>query len=83
MGMLDLVGNRRRFIIIYFIKFPAHFRTVIERSNQEPTKKYLFPQTESQEYGWISQPLVRSLHKFRTVLLVYFHIKTLLTIPLW
>jgi hypothetical protein len=36
----------------------SHFRTVIERSNQEPTKKYLFPQTESQEYGWISQPLI-------------------------
>jgi len=36
----------------------AHFLKVIERANQEPVKKYTFPQTEAQEYGWISRPLV-------------------------
>ncbi|XP_059156524.1 cilia- and flagella-associated protein 144-like [Physella acuta] len=35
-----------------------HFRQVIKRANQEPVKKYAFPQTESQEYGWISRPLI-------------------------
>ncbi|GFO41508.1 protein fam183a-like [Plakobranchus ocellatus] len=36
----------------------SHFLKVIERANQEPVKKYSFPQTEAQEYGWISRPLV-------------------------
>jgi len=36
----------------------THFLKVIERANQEPVKKYSFPQTEAQEYGWISRPLV-------------------------
>jgi|ERR1711860_7643 len=36
----------------------SHFLKVIERANQEPVKKYAFPQTEAQEYGWISSPLI-------------------------
>ncbi len=36
-----------------------HFLYIIRRGQLEPTKKYSEPQTESQEYGWISSPLVR------------------------
>ncbi|XP_069126557.1 cilia- and flagella-associated protein 144-like [Argopecten irradians] len=36
----------------------SHFKKVIERANQEPVKKYAFPQTEAQEIGWITQPLI-------------------------
>ncbi|CAI9742923.1 Hypothetical predicted protein [Octopus vulgaris] len=36
----------------------SHFKTVIKRANLEPVKKYEYPQTESQEIGWITQPLV-------------------------
>lgn len=32
-----------------------------------PTKKYTTPQTEAQEYGWISTPLVRRKRYYRTV----------------
>ncbi|VDI81194.1 cilia- and flagella-associated protein 144-like [Mytilus galloprovincialis] len=35
-----------------------HFLKVINRANQEPVKKYTYPQTESQEYGWITKPLI-------------------------
>lgn len=35
-----------------------HFKSVISRAQQEPTKKYLFPQTEAQEIGWITKPLI-------------------------
>ena len=35
-----------------------HFLEVIKRANLEPTKKYKEPQTESQEIGWITKPLV-------------------------
>jgi len=36
----------------------SNFRSVIARANEVPTKKYLTPQTESQEYGWMTQPLI-------------------------
>ncbi|KAL3867885.1 hypothetical protein ACJMK2_040731 [Sinanodonta woodiana] len=36
----------------------AHFLKVISRANQEPVKKYTYPQTESQEVGWITRPLI-------------------------
>lgn len=41
-----------------FCVFLEHFLKVINRANQEPVKKYTYPQTESQEYGWITKPLV-------------------------
>jgi hypothetical protein len=34
------------------------FLEMIRRANLEPTKKYKAPQTSSQEYGWITTPLV-------------------------
>jgi hypothetical protein len=37
---------------------------MIRRANLEPTKKYKSPQTSSQEIGWITTPLVRSLLSF-------------------
>ncbi|CAL1544259.1 unnamed protein product [Lymnaea stagnalis] len=43
----------------------SHFLDVIKRANQEPVKKYPFPQTESQEYGWISKPLIEHDHNDR------------------
>jgi len=36
------------------------FLTTIHRARLEPTKKYTHPQTESQELGWISTPLLVS-----------------------
>ncbi|CAH8469017.1 unnamed protein product [Dicrocoelium dendriticum] len=35
-----------------------HFLEVLRRAALEPTKKYLEPQTENQEYGWVSHPLM-------------------------
>ncbi|KAA0199032.1 hypothetical protein FBUS_08457 [Fasciolopsis buskii] len=35
-----------------------HFLEVLERAALEPTKRYTEPQTENQEYGWISEPLM-------------------------
>ncbi|KAH8865447.1 hypothetical protein EWB00_009624 [Schistosoma japonicum] len=35
-----------------------HFAEVIRRGALEPSKRYIEPQTENQEYGWISQPLM-------------------------
>ncbi|XP_039668269.1 protein FAM183A isoform X1 [Perca fluviatilis] len=37
----------------------SDFIKAFHRARQEPTKKYAFPQTESQEIGWVSTPLVR------------------------
>ena len=31
--------------------------------HEVPTKKYKFPQTESQEFGWLSQPLLKGGHQ--------------------
>ena len=36
----------------------AQMRKVIQQAHRPPTQKYIFPQTEAQEIGWISQPLV-------------------------
>jgi hypothetical protein len=44
--------------------FSEHFLKVINRANQEPVKKYTYPQTESQEYGWITKPLVSNQTRF-------------------
>uniref|UniRef100_A0A8C6WLY6 Family with sequence similarity 183 member A n=1 Tax=Neogobius melanostomus TaxID=47308 RepID=A0A8C6WLY6_9GOBI len=38
----------------------ANFIQAFHRAQEEPTKKYSMPQTESQEIGWISTPLVRN-----------------------
>ncbi|ESP03596.1 hypothetical protein LOTGIDRAFT_237600 [Lottia gigantea] len=38
----------------------SHFLEVIHRANQEPVKKFDYPQTESQEIGWITKPLLES-----------------------
>lgn len=37
-----------------------HFTAVIKRAHQEPGKKYIYPQTEAQEVGWITRPLIDS-----------------------
>ena len=38
--------------------FTVTMKKIISTSRQPPTKKYTFPQTSSQEIGWISTPLV-------------------------
>lgn len=38
----------------------SNFVEMIKRANLEPTKKYQFPQTSSQEIGWLTTPLVCS-----------------------
>ncbi|KAK7487511.1 hypothetical protein BaRGS_00021213 [Batillaria attramentaria] len=38
----------------------AHFRQVIHQANMEPVKKYKRPQTEAQEIGWITKPLIQT-----------------------
>ncbi|KAL5017198.1 hypothetical protein ScPMuIL_006787 [Solemya velum] len=49
----------------------SHFLKVIKRASQEPVKKYIYPQTEAQEIGWITKPLIdtdrsdRRLHFYR------------------
>ncbi|XP_067928259.1 cilia- and flagella-associated protein 144-like [Watersipora subatra] len=35
-----------------------HFKKIIARANQEPTKKFTTPQTEAQEIGWVTRPLL-------------------------
>lgn len=48
-----------------------HFKKVISRAHLEPVKKYTYPQTEAQEVGWITRPLIdidrsdKRLHHFR------------------
>ena len=37
-----------------------HFREVIKRANEEPVKKYIVPQTEAQEIGWINKLLIET-----------------------
>lgn len=39
--------------------FAADFIKAFHKAREEPTKKYTAPQTESQEVGWISSPLVK------------------------
>ena len=56
---MEMLTEYKLFFLQYIMYFlTAHFLKVIERANQEPVKKYSFPQTEAQEYGWISRPLV-------------------------
>ncbi|XP_042372632.1 protein FAM183A [Plectropomus leopardus] len=38
----------------------SDFIEAFHKARQEPTKKYAMPQTESQEIGWVSTPLVPS-----------------------
>ncbi|XP_034738174.1 protein FAM183A [Etheostoma cragini] len=38
----------------------SDFIEAFHRARQEPTKKYAVPQTESQEIGWVSTPLIPS-----------------------
>jgi hypothetical protein len=35
----------------------SNFRAVIARANEVPVRKYVSPQTEAQEIGWMTQPL--------------------------
>ncbi|XP_029683605.1 cilia- and flagella-associated protein 144 isoform X2 [Takifugu rubripes] len=37
----------------------SDFIKAFHKAREEPTKKYTAPQTESQEVGWISAPLLR------------------------
>ena len=37
----------------------AQFLTVYKHAQEVPTAKYEYPQTEAQEYGWVTKPLVR------------------------
>ncbi|XP_064607105.1 cilia- and flagella-associated protein 144-like [Liolophura sinensis] len=36
----------------------THFLKVIKRAHEEPVRKYANPQTEAQEIGWITRPLI-------------------------
>ncbi|XP_014671650.1 PREDICTED: protein FAM183B-like [Priapulus caudatus] len=36
----------------------SNFLETIERAHQEPVKKYSNPQTEAQEIGWTTKPLI-------------------------
>jgi len=36
-----------------------NFLKIVHRAAQEPVHKYLHPQTEAQEYGWLHKPLVK------------------------
>jgi len=36
------------------------FQSVINRANAVPTRKFTEPQTEAQEIGWMSQPLINN-----------------------
>ena len=44
----------------YHIHSTEQFLTVYKHAQQVPTEKYEYPQTEAQEYGWMTQPLVRT-----------------------
>ncbi|XP_066298424.1 cilia- and flagella-associated protein 144-like [Branchiostoma lanceolatum] len=35
------------------------FLKIIRRAHKEPEKKFIFPQTEAQEIGWIHKPLIK------------------------
>ena len=50
----------------YFL-FSEHFKKVISRANLEPVKKYTYPQTEAQEVGWITRPLVSYFFTYLSV----------------
>ncbi|KAH8865449.1 hypothetical protein EWB00_009624 [Schistosoma japonicum] len=74
LSMVSILSRRVRFYAIYNpIVYPLadkpnriqeadsedkHFAEVIRRGALEPSKRYIEPQTENQEYGWISQPLM-------------------------
>jgi len=34
-----------------------HFLRIVHRASLEPFHKYVHPQTEAQEYGWLHKPL--------------------------
>ena len=48
-----------------------NFIEMIHRSNLEPTKKFAYPQTTSQEIGWITTPLVNTQKFSLQVLFTY------------
>uniref|UniRef100_A0AAY5K768 Cilia and flagella associated protein 144 n=1 Tax=Esox lucius TaxID=8010 RepID=A0AAY5K768_ESOLU len=53
---------------VFIIAFtPAAFIKALHDARLEPTKKYAYPQTESQEIGWISTPLIVSDRSDRRV----------------
>lgn len=54
-----------------FSFFPADFIKAFHKAREEPTKKYTMPQTESQEIGWISTPLVRIKNDFENLNYAY------------
>lgn len=49
--------------VFVFLKPTAKFLSVIHDAALEPTKKYSEPQTESQEIGWNTTPLVSKVLK--------------------
>uniref|UniRef100_A0A674JZ48 Family with sequence similarity 183 member A n=1 Tax=Terrapene triunguis TaxID=2587831 RepID=A0A674JZ48_9SAUR len=49
----------------------AKFLNLIHHAALEPTKKYTEPQTESQEIGWNTTPLVSRISKLRICILIY------------
>ncbi|XP_025942690.1 protein FAM183A isoform X5 [Apteryx rowi] len=49
---------------------PAKFLNLIHHAALEPTKKYSEPQTESQEIGWNTTPLVSRVLKDPTLCMI-------------
>lgn len=52
------VGDIDGWYYVLLIFTLDNLRKMIERSRLEPRQKFPEPQTENQEYGWISTPLV-------------------------
>lgn len=50
-------------LLFVSLKPTAEFLKLINHAALEPTKKYSEPQTESQEIGWNTTPLVSSVLK--------------------
>ena len=43
---------------IISVLFADYLHRIVEQSRKPPTERFTYPQTSSQEYGWISTPLV-------------------------
>ena len=54
-----MANTKKNFLLKQMpFEISGHFKNVIKRAHQEPVKKYIYPQTEAQEVGWITRPLV-------------------------
>ena len=59
--------------IFFHISILDDFLQVIKGAHQTPVEKFEFPQTEAQEIGWSTSPLVRILNSsFIIIILSYF-----------